>query len=90
MVYLKITDRYDRTVDIKLFFFFFFFFWGGGVEALCPSQQFFSHVGTESPLPGYYQYLLEGKCILLKEIQHGHPSEDRTPDLSLRSPTLYH
>ena len=26
------------------------------VEALRPSQQFFSHVGTEPPLAGYYQY----------------------------------
>ena len=39
------------------------------VEALHvqPSQQFFSHVGTEPPLPGYYQYHLGGKCILLKD-----------------------
>ena len=37
------------------------------VEALRPSQQFFSHVGTEPPLPGYYQYFLGGKCILLKD-----------------------
>ena len=22
----------------------------------CPGKQFFSHVGTEPPLPGYYQY----------------------------------
>ena len=38
------------------------------VEALCPRQQLFSHVGTEPPLPGYYQYFLGGKCILLKDI----------------------
>ena len=31
------------------------------VEALRPSQQLFSHVGTEPPLPGYYQYFLGGK-----------------------------
>ena len=37
------------------------------VEALPPSQQFFSHVETEPPLPGYYQYFLGGKCILLKD-----------------------
>ena len=39
----------------------FYLFFGGGVggrglfvcvEALRPSQQFFSHVGTEPPLPG--------------------------------------
>ena len=43
---------------------FFFLVW---VEALHPSQQFFSHVGTKPPLPGYYQYFLGGKCILLKD-----------------------
>ena len=48
------------------------------VEALRPSQQFFSHVGAEPALPGYYQYFLGGECILLKE-KHGDPSEDRTP-----------
>ena len=39
-------------------------FW---VEALRPNQQFFSFVGTEPPIPGYYQYFLGGKCILLKD-----------------------
>ena len=33
------------------------------VEALPPSQQFFSHVGTEPPLPGYYQYFGGVKCL---------------------------
>ena len=37
------------------------------VEALRPSQQFFSHVGTEPPHPRYYQYFLGGNCILLKD-----------------------
>ena len=37
------------------------------VEALRPGQQFFSHVGTEPPLPGYYQYFLGDKCIFLKD-----------------------
>ena len=37
------------------------------VEALRPSQHFLSHVGLEPPLPGYYQYFLGGKCILLKD-----------------------
>ena len=31
------------------------------------SKQFFSHAGTEPPLPGYYKYFLGGKCILLKD-----------------------
>ena len=35
--------------------------------ALCPGKQFFSHVGTEPPLPGYYQYFLGGKYALLKD-----------------------
>ena len=29
----------------------------------CPSQQFFSLVGTEPPLPGYYQYFRGVKCL---------------------------
>ena len=33
------------------------------VEALRPSQQFFSHVVTEPLLPGYYQYFLGVKCL---------------------------
>ena len=37
------------------------------VEALHPSQQFFSHVGMEPRLPRYYQYFLGGKCFLLKD-----------------------
>ena len=28
--------------------------------------------------------------VSCSSIQHGDPSEDRTPDHSLRSPTLYH
>ena len=31
------------------------------VETLRHSQQCFSHVGTEPPLPGYYQYFMGGK-----------------------------
>ena len=30
-------------------------------------EDIFCHVGTEPPLPGYYQYFLGGKCILLKD-----------------------
>ena len=62
-------DRFfcgDVAQIIKLMHVVLFFFLGGGgggVEALRPSQQFFSHVGTEPQLPGYYQYNLGGKCI---------------------------
>ena len=37
-------------------------------------KQFFSHVGMESPLPGYYHLLLGSKCVMLKDM-----SKDRTP-----------
>ena len=43
---------------------YFCFVW---IKALHPNQQFLSNVGTEPPLPGYYQYFLGGKCILLKD-----------------------
>ena len=43
-----------------------------------PSKQFFSHVGTEPALPGYYQYFL-GVNVSCSGTQHGPPSEDRTP-----------
>ena len=48
--------------EILDFVLFCLFVW---VEALCPSQQFFSHVGTEPPLPGYYQYknTTHGLCL---------------------------
>ena len=32
-------------------------------EAKRPSQQFFSHVRTEPPLPVYYQYFRRVKCL---------------------------
>ena len=35
-----------------------------------PGKQFFSHVETEPPIPGYYQYFLGSKCLLLKETTH--------------------
>ena len=60
---LKIYKKVCKFV-CSIFALFCLFVW---VEALHPSQQFFSHVGTEPPLPGYYQYFLGGKCILLKD-----------------------
>ena len=59
------------------------------VEVLRPSQQVFSHVGKEPLLPGYYQYFC-GVNVSCSRIQNCDPTEDRTPDLSLWSPTLYH
>ena len=37
-----------------------------GLRLYVPVNNFFSNVGTEPPLPGYYQYFWGGKCILLK------------------------
>ena len=31
-----------------------------GLRLYVPVNNFFSHVGTEPPLPGYYQYFFEG------------------------------
>ena len=42
------------------------------------SQQFFSHVGTEPPLPGYYQYFQGVKCLV-----QGH----NTAEVGLEPPT---
>ena len=51
------------------------------IEALRPSQQFFSHVRMEPPLPGYYQYFFGEVNVSSSRIQHSDLSEDRTPDL---------
>ena len=54
MKYLKnfLWAACPETVCLVVFVFFV------RVEALRPSQQFFSHVGMEPPLLGYYQYLV--------------------------------
>ena len=59
------------------------------IFAYRPSKQFFSHVETEPLLPGYYQYFWEVN-VSCSRTQHGDLSEDRTPNLSLWSPMLYH
>ena len=33
------------------------------VKAECPSKHIFSHVRTEPPIPGYYQYFSGSKCV---------------------------
>ena len=43
-----------------------------------PSKQFFSQVGTEPLLPGYYQYFWEVN-VSCSRTQHGDVSEDGTP-----------
>ena len=59
-----LLQKFLQTDMIFFYQFKDFLVW---VEALHPNQQFFSHVGTEPLLPGYYQYFLGGKCILLKD-----------------------
>ena len=49
----KVSYKYSYSYLILLVF---VFVW---VEALRPSQQFFCCVGTNPPLPRYYQYFLE-------------------------------
>ena len=62
---------------------------------LSDGKQFFSHVGTEPSIPGYYQYFFffgggggGGKYVLLKDTTRrvGDPSGARTADLWIRSP----
>ena len=43
-----------------------------GLRLYVPVKQIFSHVGTEPPLPGYYQYFLGGKCILRRAFRKSH------------------
>ena len=59
-------------------------------DAKRPSKQFFSHVGTEPPLPGYFQYFSfysffffggGGVNMSCSRTQHGDRSGARTPDL---------
>ena len=68
------NSKFYRGYQPVLFFvvvvFFVCFFFGGGggwgvVQHL--GQQFFSHVGTEPPLPGYLPVLLGSLGVLLKE-----------------------
>ena len=61
------------------------------VEALRPTQQFFSHVGAEPPHPGYYQYFRGVKCLAqghnteeVSNPRHLAPESDALP-LSYRS-----
>ena len=53
-------------------------------DAKRPGKQLFSQVGTEPPLPGYYQYFL-GVNMSCSRTQHGDPIWARTPDLWIRN-----
>ena len=69
MLTSQFTDL--RVWSVKYFFF-------GFVFALSLSKQFFSHVGTEPPLPWYNQYFWAVN-VSCSRAQHGHLSVDRTP-----------
>ena len=47
------------------------------IVVLRPGKQFFSHVETEPPIPGYYQYFW-GVNVSCSRKQHTDPAEDRT------------
>ena len=55
-----------------------------------PVNNFFSHVGIEPALPVYYQYFRGVKCLAQRHNTAEVCIEPPPPDLSLRSPTLYH
>ena len=61
--------------------------WNAVFWALHPSQHFSVMSGRNHRFLGINFWEVNVSC---SRIQHGDPSEDRTPDLSLRSPTLYH
>ena len=71
---------------IYLFFFIFFF---GGVRLYVPVNNFSVMPGRSHRFLGVTSTFGEVN-VSCSRIQHGDPREDRTPDLSLRSPTLYH
>ena len=61
------------------------------IESYCPGKQYISHVGTEPPPPGYYQYFLGGKCALFKDTTRFDPRGARPLDpeseaLTIRPP----
>ena len=73
--YVTVDRRPHCIVSINFFFLFVL------IPVKCPGKQFFSHVGTEPPIPGYYQYFWGVKGLLLKETTHrpGRGS-NRSPD----------
>ena len=75
------VDTKPRKTDkVGCCFFLLFFVW---FDALRPGKQLFSYVGTEPPLPGYYQYFGGGGEICLAQ---GHNTATRK---GLEPPTRY-
>ena len=48
------------------------------IDSNQPGKQFFSRVGTEPPLPGYYQYILGSKSALVNDTTQFDPRGART------------
>ena len=81
MLYIKET--------LRIYIFFLGGGGGGEVEALRPSQLFSVMSGRSHRFLCITSTFWEVN-VSCSRIQHGDPTVDRTPDLSLRSPTLYH
>ena len=80
-VSISIPQDEKNLFFVRKFICLFFFVW---VEALRPSQQFFSHVGTFSCI---VQVLRNGNEVSCSRTQHHAPGEIRTRDLAFKSPT---
>ena len=67
-------EQKPSTADVSLSIFVVILFFKSVYRKFCfvwvdtfrPSQHFFSHVGTEPPLPGYYQYFF-GRLMYLAQ-----------------------
>ena len=85
-----IIKQTEETMKTDTVFCCCCFFWlGGGVRLYVPGNNFSIMSGRSHRLLGITSTLWEVN-VSCSRIQHGDPSEDRNPDLSLRSPTLYH
>ena len=62
-----------RHIEHMLFVFVFFVL----IVVERPGKQFFSHVETEPPIPGFYQYFW-GVNVSCSRKQHTDPAENRT------------
>ena len=86
----NISSTYKGPPDVVLIYNKVFVCLFVCVEAQRPSQQFFSHVGTEPPFPVYYLCFQGVKCLA-----QGHNTaevgfEPPTSCSGVRRPTLYH
>ena len=71
----------SRTIAISHFF---------CIDALCPSQQFFSHVGTISCFPGFNQYAADKGSCSRTQNRDSAGGESQTSKHVIPSLMLYH